>query len=60
MSSVLDKGERWVQHMKNSKDNAKRILKIFLIIFFFIIFDFMFYYLLTLNIILYKRNKKNT
>ena len=27
--------------------------------FFFIIFDFMFYYLLTLYIVLYKRNKKN-
>ena len=25
---------------------------------FFIIFDFMFYYLLTLNIMLYKKNKK--
>jgi len=44
--------------MKNSKDYGKK-MKIILIIF-FIIFNFMFYYLLTLNIVLYKRNKKNT
>jgi len=41
---------------ETKKDNGRENKKILII--FFIIVDFIFYYLLTLNIVLYKRNKK--
>jgi len=44
-------------HEKTQKTMWRKI-KIILTNFFFIIFNFILYYLLTLNIILYKRNKK--
>jgi len=40
------------------KRKLEKKIKNILIIFLFILFDFMFYYLLTLNVVFYKRNKK--
>jgi len=48
------KSERWLEYAKNLKDKEKEHKKYFNEFFFFIIFNFMLYYLLALNIILYK------